>query len=80
MSAQVHGGGSSAVPHRRGGRVRGDWRGARRRRRPLAAVPGHHPRGRPAAQPRQETRQRHQLLGFMRAWYFDHATLRSRVR
>lgn len=50
------------MPHRRGGGLRGDGRGARRRRRPLPAVPGHHTRGRPPAQPRQETRQRHQLL------------------
>lgn len=62
---QLYRRGPAAVPHRRGGRVRGDGRGPRRRRRPLAAVPGDHPRGRLTAQPRQKTRQCYQLL----TWY-----------
>lgn len=57
-----------AVPYRRSRRLRGNGRGPRRRRRPLAAVPGHHPRRRLATQSRQEASQCHQLLNVLCSW------------
>lgn len=62
MYRQVDGGGKTAMSDRCGRGLCSDRRGSRRRRWPITTVPGHHPRGGSASQPRQEARQRHQLL------------------